>query len=317
MAPDLRDLSIADLRRRFLDDEESVTPHVLSRLRKDPRRGVRQLHDTLRRRWEQERERRVKQQSLLHFERILWRSGIERLAGVDEAGVGPLAGPVVAAAVVFPPGTEIEGVDDSKQLDAETRERLDRAIREEALGVGVGIASVAEVDQVNVYQAALLAMRRAVEALPEPPQHLLVDAREVPGIDVPQNRFEKGDGINFSIAAASIVAKVHRDALMHELDRRHPEYGFASHKGYSTPEHQEAIRTHGPCPAHRRSFTFIRELCGEYTDRFYRLQERLAEIEGRRDLRRFETELTDLRDELPEAEYRKLRLTVSRRWKRE
>jgi ribonuclease HII len=315
MGPHAIDLSIAELRRRYLREEEPVTAQLLARLKRDPRQGVRLLHDTLRRRWESEKQLRARRDSMLHFERILWRSGIERLAGVDEAGVGPLAGPVVAAAVVFPPGTGLDGVDDSKQLDRETRERLDGVIRGAASGIGLGTASVAEIDELNVYQAALLAMRRAVEDLPDPPQHLLVDARAIPGVAIPQNRFEKGDGIDFSIAAASILAKVHRDALMQELDREYPEYGFAAHKGYATPGHQEAIRRHGPCPAHRRSYTFLRELCGGYSERFYRLQERLEAIEERAALRRFETDLSERREELADEEYRKLRLTVTRRWK--
>ncbi|MDX1631656.1 MAG: ribonuclease HII [Thermoanaerobaculia bacterium] len=315
MALDPSQHSIAELRNRLLEEGEPVTSHLMQKLRRDPRRGVQKLHRILERRRAKEKEREKRRESLLHFERILWSSGIERLAGVDESGVGPLAGPVVAAAVMFPPETEIEGVDDSKQLEAETRRELAVTIRERATGVAVGTVSVEEIDELNIYHGALLAMRRAVEGLPRSPQHLLVDAREIPELEIPQNRFDKGDGINFSIAAASIVAKVHRDRLMKELDRRFPEYGFASHKGYGTAEHQKAIRVHGPCPAHRRSFKFIRELCGEYSDRFYELQEQLADLEGRSELNRFETRLSEAKRELPDEEYKKLRLTLTRRWK--
>jgi ribonuclease HII len=157
-------------------------------------------------------------------------------------------------------------------------------------------------------------MRRAVEALPEPPQHLLLDARELPDLPIPQNRFDKGDGIDFSIAAASIVAKTHRDALMERLDRRYPEYGFARHKGYGTQEHQEAIRAHGPCEIHRLSFQFIHELCGALSERFYELRERLWAVETRRDLAAFEEALPEHRETLAEGEYRKLRLMATRRW---
>ena len=155
--------------------------------------------------------------------------------------MGPLAGPVVAAAVMFPPETDIAGVDDSKRLDPATRAALALEIRAQASGLGVGMASVEEIDGLNIYHAGLLAMRRAVEALPRPPQHVLVDARTVPGIEVPQNTFNKGDGINFTIAAASIIAKTERDRMMEALDHEYPGYGFATHKGYGTPEHRDAL----------------------------------------------------------------------------
>jgi ribonuclease HII len=313
MARTTTQLSVEELRRRFVQGDERVSGQLLNRLRRDRRQGVRQIHDLLRRRLEREREERLRLDAMLNFERVLWKSGVTRIAGVDEAGVGPLAGPVVAAAVVFPPGAELAGVDDSKLLPPERREELAAKIRATA-AVAVGVAEVAEIDRLNVYHAALLAMRRAVEALPEPPEHLLVDAREVPGVPAPQNRFDKGDGINFSIAAASIVAKTHRDRLMAELDRRHPGYGFARHKGYGTAEHQEAIRCHGPCEVHRMSFQFIRELCGEFSDLFYELRERLGAVAARAELAAFEEGLPGHRETLAEEEYRKLRLMVTRRW---
>ena len=230
-------------------------------------------------------------------------------------GVGPLAGPVVAAAVVFAPGVQLHGVDDSKKLDPEQRARMATAIRERATGIGIGAAEVGEIDRLNIYHAALLAMKRAIEALPESPEHVLVDARTIPGVDVPQNQFQKGDGINFSIAAASIVAKTYRDALMDELDARYPAYGFAKHKGYATPEHQEAIRRHGPCDIHRMSFTHIKELCGEYSSVFYELKERLARASTPLELDTFEKEFAERRAGLDESEERKLKLMIARRWK--
>ena len=168
----------------------------------------------------------------------------------------------------------------------------------------------------NIYHAGLLAMRRAVEALPLRPQHVLVDARSIPGVDVPQNCFNKGDGINFSIAAASIVAKTHRDRLMDELARSYPAYGFERHKGYSTPEHQDAIRVHGPCAIHRKSFTYIRELCGEYSALFYALKQRLDAASGARGSRRARRRSSrHAAESLAEHEQRKLQLVLSRRWK--
>src|SRR5262245_19872127 len=248
---------------------------------------------------------------MLNFERVLWRAGVQHIAGVDEVGMGPLAGPVIAAAVVFPPHTELHGIDDSKKLDLEQRMDAERRIRAVASGIGIGRAEVAEIDTVNIYHAGLLAMRRAVEALPTRPQHVLVDARSIPGVDVPQNCFEKGDGLDFSIAAASIVAKVHRDALMDGLAREHPGYGFERHKGYCTPEHQDAIRKLGPCPIHRTSFTFIRELRGEYSTLFYDLKARLAGAVAAAELDALDEELVGVRDALSENEQRKLRLVLS------
>jgi ribonuclease HII len=204
------------------------------------------------------RRRRVLPTAAPHLETLLWRVGIRYVAGVDEVGMGPLAGPVVAAAVVLPTGTQLDGVADSKVLRAAVRERLDLEIRRRALGVGVAVVEPDEIDRLNIYQAGLCALRRAVEALPVVPGFVLVDGREIPGLPMPQSAYPKGDSFVCSIAAASIVAKVHRDAIMRELDGRYPGYGFASHMGYSTRAHFAAIREHGPSPVHRRSFAPVR-----------------------------------------------------------
>ncbi|MDN5862077.1 MAG: ribonuclease HII, partial [Salinisphaera sp.] len=180
------------------------------------------------------------------------------VAGVDEAGVGPLAGPVVAAAVICPPSMRIAGVNDSKQLEATRRAALAEAIHAGALGVGVGVAEVEEIDRCNIYQASLQAMARAIRALPMRPEHLLVDARSLPGIGIPQESIIHGDGLSFSIAAASIIAKTHRDQLMQELDRCYPGYGLARHKGYGTAEHLQALHERGPSPIHRKSYAPVR-----------------------------------------------------------
>ena len=308
-------LSIEEIRRQFLHQQQPVTAQFLNKLGRDPRQGVRKLHEILKKRYEQDRVERLRLQNMLNFERVLWRSGIRAVAGVDEVGVGPLAGPVVAAAVIFPPDTEIAGIDDSKQLEPDQRDKLTSKIRASATAIGVASAEVGEIDHLNIYQAALLAMRRAIEALPLTPEHVLVDARVIPGISIPQNSFNKGDGINFSIAAASIIAKTHRDRLMEELDKEYPGYGFAQHKGYATPEHQHAIRELGPCPIHRLSFQFIRELCGEFSELFYSLKQQLQEAGSNPDLRAFEATLTARWPELDEQEQRKMRLMLSRRWK--
>lgn len=309
------DLSIEEIRQQCLDGQKPVSAQILNKLRRDPRLGVRKLREILKKRYEQERAERLRLQNMLNFERVLWKSGIRTVAGVDEVGVGPLAGPVVAAAVVFPPNTELDGIDDSKQLDSERRTKLAARIREHATAIGVGSAEVGEIDRLNIYHAGLLAMRRAIEDLPSAPEHVLVDARIIPGVSIPQNSFNKGDGINFSIAAASIIAKTHRDRLMEDLEKEYPGYGFAQHKGYSTPEHQNAIRELGPCPIHRLSYQFIRELCGEFSELFYSLKQQLQEVDSGADLRAFEGKLTERWSELDEKEQRKIRLMLSRRWK--
>ncbi len=180
--------------------------------------------------------------------------GFRRVAGVDEAGRGSLAGPVVAAAVVLAPGCVIPGIDDSKKLDAEARERLAPEIRRRALAVGVGVVSARDIDSGDILRASLQAMRLAVVALEPPPEVLLVDAVTVPGVRMPQIPIVHGDALSASIAAASIIAKVHRDGLLDGLARVHPAYGFDQHKGYGTPDHWDALRRCGPCAEHRLTY---------------------------------------------------------------
>jgi ribonuclease HII len=184
----------------------------------------------------------------------LRRRGYTRVAGVDEAGRGPLAGPVVAAAVILPPGCILPSLDDSKKVDAETRERLNREIRARAVAVGVGVVDAAAIDSDDILRASLRAMRQAVESLDPDAEALVVDAVRVPGVRLPQVPVIGGDGLSACVAAASIVAKTFRDHLCEALARRYPVYGFERHKGYGTPEHWEALRRFGPCPEHRLSY---------------------------------------------------------------
>jgi ribonuclease HII len=188
----------------------------------------------------------------------LRRSGVGRVAGVDEVGMGPLAGPVVAAAVVLPAGLPPRGLDDSKRLSVASRERLDAEIRRIARAIGIGWATPQEIDRLNVYQAGLLAMRRAVETLREEPDCLVVDARTIPGVGVRQECVVGGDRRVAAVAAASVVAKVYRDAWMRDLDRRFPGYGFVRNMGYGTREHLCALGERGPSPAHRMSYAPVR-----------------------------------------------------------
>lgn len=189
-------------------------------------------------------------------EQALRYHGFRTIAGVDEVGRGALFGPVVAAAVILPEKVGIlsrMGLTDSKQLDRASREKLDRKIRKMALAIGIVAIEAETIDRINIYQASRLAMRLAVEQLTVTPDHLIIDALR---IDYPcaQTKLYYGDALCLSIAAASVVAKVYRDALCRELDKQFPQYGLASHKGYATPEHRAALKQHGPCPLHRRSF---------------------------------------------------------------
>lgn len=197
------------------------------------------------------------------IERSLLRQGYATVAGTDEAGRGPLAGPVVAACVILPPRCEYQQFQDSKKLSAKARMELaDRLV---ALGaaIGVGIVSVAEIDRLNILQASLLAMKKAVEKLPCLPDFLLVDGKFTVPMAVPQKAYVKGDSRSASISAASIVAKVTRDAIMEAYHRKYPQYNFARHKGYPTAEHRRVIREIGPCPIHRQSFAPVRDCLGK------------------------------------------------------
>lgn len=192
------------------------------------------------------------------LENVLWDNGYTHIAGIDEAGRGALAGPVIAAAVVLPGQILIGGLNDSKRLRPAERERLFSVITYAATGVGVGRSAPDVIDQKNIRQANLLAMREAVDTLPSPPEHLLIDGIDT--IDWPgeQTTVVGGDAKSLSIAAASIIAKVTRDRIMVSYDQEYPEYGFAKHKGYGTAKHLDALKTFGMCPIHRRSFRWQR-----------------------------------------------------------
>ncbi|MBI4552314.1 MAG: ribonuclease HII [Candidatus Latescibacteria bacterium] len=195
---------------------------------------------------------------MLALERSLWEGGASYVAGVDEAGRGALAGPVVAAAVILPRSMLIRGLNDSKQLTPAARDRLYVVISCAALGIGVGVVDHEGIDRENIRRANLRAMRQAVDALPLRPDHLLIDGVDCIDWPWPQTPVIDGDAKSLSVAAASVMAKVTRDRLMVECDQRYPGYGFARHKGYGTAEHIEAINQHGLCPIHRRSFRVTR-----------------------------------------------------------
>ncbi len=194
------------------------------------------------------------------FERNARASGFTCIAGLDEAGRGPLAGPVVAAAVVLPPDLLIPGLTDSKQVPEPERDRLFDVIREQAVCYGIGVADERTIDEVNILQATIIAMERALEHLSPRPDYLLLDAITLPRVPLPQNPLIKGDYRSHSIAAASILAKVTRDRLMRELHEKYPHYNFKRHKGYGTSEHLALLRKYGPCDAHRKSFKPVSEM---------------------------------------------------------
>ncbi len=255
-------LFLAEIHRRVVIEARPLDAATEAALRADPRPGAKAILDAVGRRRMENRAEGQRLRQLLRFESALWAGGVLHVAGVDEAGMSPLAGPVAAAAVVFTPGSRIPGIDDSKKLDAATRDRLAAEIRTSAVAWSVAFAEVEEIDTINIYWAGLLAMRRAVEGLSLAPQHLLLDARQLKDLSIPQQSIVKGDSLSLTIAAASILAKTARDALMHKLDTEYPGYGFAKHKGYPVREHLAALERLGASPIHRRSFAPVRTVLG-------------------------------------------------------
>lgn len=191
------------------------------------------------------------------YEAQAWRAGLARVAGVDEAGRGPLAGPVVAAAVILTPDRRVKKLRDSKLLSPERREELFHVITARAVAIGVGIVDHETIDRVNILQATRLAMLEALRGLAVAPDLVITDFVALPGLTCPQRNLVGGDARCATVAAASIIAKVTRDRLMLEADKQFPEYGFARHKGYGTADHLAALDRHGPCPLHRRTFSGV------------------------------------------------------------
>ena len=221
-------------------------------LETDPRKSVQQLASKTMKRLEKEKQELDRVQGMIDFEREI--AGSTIYCGIDEAGRGPLAGPVVAAAVIMPRDGKIPYVNDSKQLSEKKREQLYEQILKEALSYGVGIVDAQRIDEINILQATYEAMRQAVRQLSLPIGHVLVDAVRIPGIEVVQTPIIKGDAKCYSIAAASIIAKVTRDRIMREYDRVYPGYGFGENKGYGSAAHIELLKKKGPVPIHRRTF---------------------------------------------------------------
>ncbi len=255
--------SIPELRERFVDRTRPVPKGFVEALDCDSRQGAHQLAKLIRERWRKNRVEGQRLHNLLRFEIDLWAQGFNLIAGVDEAGMAPLAGPVIAGAVILPRNYKLKRLNDSKQiLDEGVRAELAKQIKQDAIVWSVGRAEVEEIDTLNIYHAGLLAMRRAVEGLSSQPDFVLVDARRIPHCQTPQRGIIKGDTLSASIAAASIIAKTTRDAIMSAFDSVHPGYNFKTHKGYPTPEHCRCLKELGATPIHRRSFARVREALG-------------------------------------------------------
>lgn len=282
-------------------------------LEQDRRQGVRQLAVRHARRLQRARAERARLEGMLQHEQRLWARGARHIAGVDEAGRGCLAGPVVAAAVVLAPGTLIEGLNDSKKLKPETRQQFYDEIRRRAVAVGVGAVDAAEIDRLNILRAALKAMRLALEDLGASPDQVLVDGNQLPRSPFPETAMVEGDARSLSIAAASVIAKVHRDRLMVQWDGDFPGYGFGRHKGYGSAEHLEALRRLGPCPLHRRSFGPVADLVAAPSEAFETFKEGIASCRGLGELERLGGYIRQGSDLLKPKEVEQLRRLYRRR----
>ena len=251
---------------------------------------------------------------LIYFEKVLWSQGIEYVAGVDEVGLGALAGPVVACAVIFPKDIDFFKVKDSKKLTIKQRESLYRQIKDKALCIGIGEVSIEEINRINnIYRCGLEAMRKAVYSLKIEPQHILVDAREIPDLELPQSSFKNGEDINFSIAAASIVAKVYRDDLMKKYAAVYPEYRFEEHKGYATSFHIRMLKEIGPSKIHRTSYDFIKGICGGFSKIYFEFNEKIKKASSEDDITLLYNKLEQLKKRISPLERTRLRAKITSR----
>lgn len=251
---DIKSLKIADLKLLVKPLTAEELPSWIEQLRSDERSAVQKLSVQLEKRLSQYHAETEKSELMLIYEKQALKQGFLYVAGIDEAGRGPLVSSVVAAAVILNPDVDWRGIDDSKKLSEEKRNMFYDLIIERALAYGIGAASSQEIDEVNILNATKLAMKRAIKAMALEADYLLIDAVKLEDVETPQLNLIKGDAKSASIAAASILAKVTRDRMLVELDEKYPLYGFAKHKGYGTDQHYDAIRKFGLIPEHRRSF---------------------------------------------------------------
>jgi len=251
---DIKKYTIKQVEEFFAQGQ--VTEEFLEACAQDSRKAV----GTLLRRYQRGQQDRERVSALYSYEREFWAKGCEWVAGVDEAGRGPLAGPVSVAAVILPHELYLPKINDSKKISAKVREELYDEIMDKAVAVKAAFVDAKTIDRVNIYQATINGMYESIFGLKQEPQAVLIDAVKLENLNVPSLSIIKGDAKSVSIAAASIIAKVNRDRLMDKYDKEYPEYGFAHHKGYGTAEHIAALRQYGPCPIHRHSFEPIRSM---------------------------------------------------------
>nr|WP_330396240.1 ribonuclease HII [Blautia sp. An249] len=245
-------ITIGSIKKEFENMPAAGWKKLYEKYASDERKGVKNLLEKYKKQEEKLELERQRTEQMKQYEREYEHMGY--VCGIDEVGRGPLAGPVVACAVILPKDCQILYINDSKKLSAAKREELYQEIEKEAVGIGIGMASPARIDEINILNATYEAMRMAISKLPVRPQILLNDAVTIPQVEIPQVPIIKGDAKSISIAAASIVAKVTRDRMMAEYDKQMPEYGFASNKGYGAAAHIEALKKYGPSPIHRQSF---------------------------------------------------------------
>ncbi len=310
------ELNVSEVRELVAGAHPEPGDSLWRELRADGRKGVSRLLEEILRRRERESMRSERETQLRRHERGLWEKGLELVAGVDEAGRGPLAGPVVAAAVILPRELPFTGIDDSKKLTGPRREELFNLIREHAVAVGVGSSSEKVIDEINILRATHAAMKQAVDSLGVVPDHVLIDGDPVPALPRQQTAIHRGDEKSAAIAAASIVAKVTRDRLLVEYDARYPGYGFAGHKGYGTPEHLSALTRLGPCEIHRRSFAPVLESGGGHSEDYQRFRRLLLDADTQERLDEVAADIARRREALSAYELSKLRGLFKRSYAR-
>ena len=308
----LSDLTVAQI-RAHIKTLDAPDEGFLQALEQDTRTGVQALATQERKRRKARAQEQARLEQMLILEKKLRERGLAHIAGVDEAGRGPLAGPVVAAAVILPPNTLIAGLNDSKVLSEQQRETLFEIIPQVALAVGVGEASPQEIDDLNIRNATHLAMRRALDALNIEPDRVLVDGNAVPESKFSEQAIIGGDGASLSIAAASVIAKVTRDRQMRTYDQQYPLYGFAKHKGYGSGDHLTALRKHGPCPIHRKSFGGVLEVSQERSEDFEIFAEGIHSAQNPEQLEAIGTAIASASDQMDKSEIDTLRTLFRKR----
>ena len=251
--------TIKEIQQR-LELVTDLTDPFLAEAANDQRSGVQKAVEKRKRAIQAELDEDFRLEQMLRYEKEIYQAGYQAIAGIDEVGRGPLAGPVVAAAVILPPGCKIKGLNDSKKIPKKKHQEIYQAVLDKALAVGIGLIDNEIIDQVNIYEATKLAMKEALSKLSLKPDYLLIDAMKL-DIDIPQESIIKGDANSLSIAAASIVAKVTRDKLMADYDKEYPGYDFAQNAGYGTKSHLQGLERHGVTPIHRKTFEPVKSMC--------------------------------------------------------